>query len=228
MPGGDLIQIGPADVWTAPVMIPVSAVGAVSYTPAADVDAHDALPASWVPFSDRLMRETASIMIDRGLTAFTPAGGSMPTRTYAKKLEVKLGFSKVEVPLQEVAFAAGYIGGSSAMDTAGVNATVTDPYHRGTALLDAELSMKPDNYQIERDADDTDPVVAEGYRSLILRGPSPLLAGAVLQLYIPFARHIGGVAIGPGSDEPMPIAFDFMAFDLNAGVTPLSLKHGVA
>lgn len=222
--GGDLIQIGPAEVWSAPVSIPAATD---SFIPTVVAPVGAAPPAAWMPFSNRLMKETATIMIDRGLTMFTPAGASMPTRTYAKKLEVKVGFTKVEVPLDEIAFAAGYLGGSSAMDASGVQA-VGLPYERATAAADASLELLPGNYEIEREGDANNPVTAEGYRSLIIRGPSPLKAGKVLQLYIPFARHLGGVEIGPGSDEPMGIKFDFMSFDLDGGVSAIELVHGIA
>ena len=127
MPGHQIIDIGPAEAWSAPIAAGGRGCvdgGRESVRRTRAVPAYDVGPpvVGWTPFTRRRLKESCKVVIDRGEKTWTPAGASMPTAVYATKLAVMLDFVKVETPLEELAWLLGYEGGSTAMDALGLNA----------------------------------------------------------------------------------------------------------
>ena len=227
----EFFEVGPVEVWNGKVTLATDG----SYSSIAAPATPGTPPAAeWKGIGVQLLKEAATVVIDRGLTAFTAAGASMPSGVWVQKLSIMVDFLKVNTTLAELALALGYLGGAEGVDADGAGlAPVTDgQYSQADAAMAADktvdqvLALDPNNYLAE-----TAVAAAAGtsqWRALLLRGPSPLYPGKSVELYVPYARNIGAVTYKPGSNEPMPMKFAFQAFDMDGGATMGHLKHGRA
>ena len=234
----EIIQIGPASAWLGLVRLAPAEV----YTPAAKPVVGVAPGADWRPLDAGLLNEAVKITLDRKRKAFTPAGEPMPTLVYTQGLAVMCDVIRHDVPLELLALQLGYSGAGvgfgpdvnaapadPAVQTGGVQADATEAYSRAAAAANAILELDPNDYRTEADVPDTgDDAIASSYRSLLVRGPSPLKAGKMVQLFVPYVAVVDAVELTPGMADPMPVKGSWMAFNLDSGASKIALEHGVA